>query len=91
MLTRRTLVATLVALALASPTLAQKKVKIPKPGKAAEVIFVGNSLPHFHDLPAFVRALGAADKPSRKLTTVMLAPGGFTLQMHIETPQQPRP
>tara|TARA_R110002072_G_scaffold269079_5_gene428293 strand:+ start:42127 stop:42972 length:846 start_codon:yes stop_codon:yes gene_type:complete len=91
MLTGRSLLATVIAIALATPALAQKKVKLPKPGKAAEVIFIGNSLTHYHDLPAFVRALGAADKPARRLTTVMLAPGGYTLEQHIKSPQEPRP
>lgn len=91
MLIRRSLLVTMIALAFAGSTLAQKKVKLPKPGKAAEVIFIGNSLTYFHDLPAFVRALGAADKPARQLTTVMLAPGGYTLQQHIEFPKKPRP
>lgn len=91
MLSRRSLFAALLAIAVAGTTLAQKKIKLPKPGKDAEIIFIGNSLTHFHDLPAFVRALGAADKPARKLTTVMLAPGGYTLQQHVEFPQEPRP
>lgn len=54
----------------------------PKPGKAVEIVFVGNSYTHFHDLPAMVQALGLAQKPPRQVTTVMLAPGGFTWQQH---------
>lgn len=79
------------AFLIAGPGLAQKKVKLPKPGKSAEIIFVGNSLTHFHDLPACIRALGAADKPARRLTTLMIAPGGYTLQRHIESTKKPRP
>lgn len=82
MLTRRPLLALATLLAFALPCLAQKKIKLPKPGKSADIVFVGNSYTHFHQLPDFVRALGLADKPARKLTTVMLAPGGFTLQKH---------
>ena len=55
-----------------------------KPGQAIEVVFVGNSYTFFHDLPAMVRALGAAQKPPRKVETVVVAPGGFTLQAHWE-------
>jgi hypothetical protein len=80
----------LLALSLAVAGTAQAKAKertnaaTPKPGKAIEVVFVGNSYTHFHDLPAMVRALGAAQVPPRKVETVMLAPGGFTLQGHWE-------
>lgn len=74
----------LVVLCAAVAALAQGKVETPKPGKAVEVVFVGNSYTHFHDLPAMVRALGAAQQPPRTVTTVMLAPGGFTLQGHWE-------
>ncbi|MBL8733283.1 MAG: hypothetical protein JNN13_13010 [Planctomycetes bacterium] len=56
--------------------------KLPKPGKAIEVVFVGNSYTFFHDLPAMVRALGAAQQPPREVTTILLAPGGFTLEGH---------
>lgn len=79
--------AALISLAMlfaAVPLLAQGKADPAKPGKAVEVVFVGNSYTHFHDLPAMVRALGEAQKPPRKVTTVMLAPGGFTLQAHWE-------
>jgi len=91
MISSRSLLATLITLALATATTAQKTIKLPKPGKAAEILFIGNSLTHFHDLPAFVRAMGAADQPARKLTTVMLAPGGYTLQRHLHAPKTPRP
>jgi len=85
------MLAALVVLLAITSVPAQDKAKPPKPGKGAEIVFVGNSLTHFHDLPAFVRALGAHDKPARKLKTVMLAPGGYTLQQHLEFPQKPRP
>lgn len=55
-----------------------------KPGASIEVVFIGNSYTHYHDLPAMVRALGAVQKPQRKVETVMLTPGGFTLQGHWE-------
>lgn len=85
------LLAILASAALCVPASAQKKVKLPKPGKAAEIVFVGNSLTFFHDLPAMVRALGKADKPARDVTTVLCAPGGYTLQMHVVNPKQPHP
>lgn len=58
------------------------KPKLPKPGQAITIVFVGNSLTHYHDLPAMVRALGAAESKPRPITTVMLAPGGYSLQQH---------
>lgn len=82
---------TAFALLIAGSGLAQKEIKLPKPGKSAEIIFIGNSLTYFHNLPAVVRALGAADKPPRRLTTQMFAPGGYTLQRHIESTKRPRP
>lgn len=85
------MLAALVVLLVTTAVPGQNKAKRPKPGKGAEIVFVGNSLTHFHDLPAMVRALGANDRPARKLTTVMLAPGGYTLQQHLEFPQEPRP
>ena len=85
MTTRRPLLLALLVLAFAGPTLAQKKPKLPKPGQAAEILFIGNSYTFYHDLPALVRALGLADQPVRKLTTTMLAPGGCTLQKHWQT------
>jgi hypothetical protein len=73
----------LAALLLSAVT-AQKPATpvVPKPGKAIEIVFVGNSYTHFHDLPAMVQALGRAQQPPREVTTVMLAPGGFTWQQH---------
>lgn len=76
------------------PALAQKPAKPPakpKPGQAIEVLFVGNSYTHFHDLPAMVRALGKADTPPREVTTTMLAPGGFTLQQHWDATDERAP
>ena len=61
---------------------AAAKPRPPKPGQAITIVFVGNSLTSYHDLPAMVRCLGAAETPPRQITTVMLAPGGCTLQQH---------
>lgn len=68
-----------------------KAVPLPKPGQAIEVVFVGNSYTHFHDLPAMVAALGKAQQPPRTVTTVMLAPGGFTLQQHWDATGEQAP
>lgn len=78
------LLVTLWTTLLTSLALAQKPAtpKLPKPGKAIEVVFVGNSYTFFHDLPAMVKALGRAQQPPREVTTVLLAPGGFTLEGH---------
>ena len=56
--------------------------KLPKPGAAVSILFVGNSYTQFHDLPAMVRALGRAQQPERTVTTVAITPGGCTLQQH---------
>ena len=76
-----------LAIALAgalSPVGAQNPTaEQPKPeGKKIDIVFVGNSYTHFHDLPAFVRAIGLAQTPKVAITTTMLAPGGFTLKSH---------
>jgi hypothetical protein len=91
MRSRRFLLTALLALLVVGPVVAQKAAKLPKPGKAAEIVFVGNSYTYFHDLPAMVRALGAADQPARKLETIMLAPGGMTLEGHWQATDQPIP
>jgi len=62
---------------------AQRRVQRPKAGAKTEVTFVGNSYTFFHDLPAFVRALGALESKPREVDTRMLTAGGFTLQMHL--------
>lgn len=76
------LLAACLCLLVAAPAQRAKGPKPPPAGKAVEILFVGNSYTHFHDLPAFVRALGRAESKPREITTRMLAPGGFTLQMH---------
>src|SRR5690606_37320242 len=91
MLTRRSLLVVIIACAFGCPGVAQKKIKLPKPGKAAEILFVGNSYTFYHDLPAMVRALGEAEQPARKLTTTMLAPGGFALQNHWQATGEQAP
>ena len=73
----------LLSLCAAAPAQRQKAPKKPRPGRPATIVFVGNSYTHFHDLPAMLRALGRAAKPPRELTTVAIAPGGFTLEAHL--------
>ena len=88
----RAFVVALLALGLAAQKAKEPKaVPLPKPGQAIEVVFVGNSYTHFHDLPAMVKALGKAQKPSREVTTIMLAPGGFTLQQHWDATGEQAP
>ncbi|MBL9078845.1 MAG: hypothetical protein JNL08_15170 [Planctomycetes bacterium] len=56
--------------------------KVPAPGAATSILFVGNSYTHYHDLPGCVQALGRAETPPRPITVRMLAPGGCTLELH---------
>ena len=66
----------------APPTGSQPSPAKPAATAPLEIVFVGNSLTHFHDLPAMVQALGHAATPPRQIRTTMLAPGGFTLEQH---------
>ena len=56
------------------------------------VLFIGNSYTSAHDLPALVRALGAADKPKVELVVDSITPGGYTLEAHLaaEGPESAR-
>jgi hypothetical protein len=56
------------------------------------VLFIGNSYTSAHDLPALVRALGAADKPKIELVVDSITPGGYTLEAHLaaEGPESAR-
>jgi hypothetical protein len=48
------------------------------------VLFIGNSYTSAHDLPALVRALGAANQPPIPLEIDSISPGGFTLEAHYQ-------
>ena len=74
--------ASLLALAATLPAQKPVRPKLPKPGEATTILFVGNSYTHFHDLPGCVQALGRAESPPREITVRMLAPGGCTLEQH---------
>lgn len=91
-----TLLAVLVASAawlLATPAAeaqqARKPTSAPKP---VRVLFVGNSYTSANDLPAIVRALGAAAKPKVEFEIEAVTPGGFTLEAHLaaEGKESPR-
>lgn len=50
------------------------------PGKSLRILFIGNSLTYFNDLPALVAELGKMDETT--ITYKMLAPGGYSLEDH---------
>jgi|GEM_PF-826541 len=81
------LLAALVASAgwlLASPAAeAQQGRKQQSAAKPVRVLFVGNSYTSANDLPAIVRALGAAAKPKVEFEVEAVTPGGFTLEAHL--------
>ena len=90
------LLAALVASAawlLATPAAeAQQARKPPNAPKPVRVLFVGNSYTSANDLPAMVRALGAAAKPKVEFEIEAATPGGFTLEAHLaaEGKESPR-
>jgi hypothetical protein len=47
------------------------------------VLFVGNSLTFYNDMPGMVAELAAAADQPRPLRAVVEAPGGFTLEQHL--------
>ena len=49
-----------------------------------EVLFIGNSYTHTHDMPGVVSALG--DRAGLSLDTTRLTTGGMDLQFHVENP-----
>lgn len=70
---------------LAQPSPEQQSQPKPKKPdtKPVRVLFVGNSYTSAHDLPAIVRALGAASKPKVDFEIDSITPGGFTLEAHL--------
>lgn len=54
-------------------------------GDTTRVLFIGNSYTHVNKLPELVRRL--AESEGRYLEYQMIAPGGCTLQRHVENPQ----
>ena len=69
---------------LAAPEVESQQGKKQKSAaKPVRVLFVGNSYTSANDLPAIVRALGAADKPRVEFEVEALTPGGFTLEAHL--------
>lgn len=51
--------------------------------RPVRVLFVGNSYTSANDLPAIVRALGAAAKQKVDFEVEAVTPGGFTLEAHL--------
>lgn len=73
---RWALPAALLALIAATPDLAAQATAQPP----LRVLFVGNSLTRWNDLPALVRALGAAD--GRPIETAAVLADGWSLEDH---------
>ncbi|MDZ4782584.1 MAG: hypothetical protein SGJ19_20245 [Planctomycetia bacterium] len=55
------------------------------------VLFIGNSYTSVNNLPAMIQSLAAAGKRERPFEFVTLAPGGWTLQRHVEDEKSEAP
>jgi hypothetical protein len=67
----------------AQPATDQQQKSRKPAAKPVRVLFVGNSYTSAHDLPAIVRALGAASQPKVEYAIESITPGGFTLEAHL--------
>lgn len=70
----------LLVLALLMPWCSQAK----QDGPDMNVLFVGNSLTYYNDLPGLVAQLAATDSGPSKISVEMLASGGLKIQDHLE-------
>lgn len=65
----------------ASPVAVENEMPSFEPGmKAIRVLFVGNSLTYTNNMPVLLAELAAMDQVT--LTSVMIAPGGYSLEDH---------
>ncbi|MBO9662606.1 hypothetical protein [Dokdonella sp.] len=55
----------------------------PAPEPVQDVLFVGNSLTYYNDLPRIVEAMQAASHPRRPIRVEMLASGGAKMADHL--------
>ena len=62
-------------------TSAIAQVDVADPSEEVQVLFIGNSFTHFHDMPKMVADLAKAGD-QRPLRFVQITPGGCTLEKH---------
>lgn len=83
-----------LALLIAAPLCAQEKPAPPRakgPTAPMRVLFIGNSYTSFNNLPGMVQALATAGRQKRPFEFVTIAPGGWTLQRHMDDEKSEAP
>ncbi|MCF6224796.1 MAG: hypothetical protein L3J22_00635 [Xanthomonadales bacterium] len=68
-----------IILMLSACSLSEKKLN-----SGPEILFVGNSLTYYNDVPAMVGEIYSAATGQRNIKTDMLVQGGYSIEQHLE-------
>jgi poly(3-hydroxybutyrate) depolymerase len=88
-LKRRKVFIIIVVLAMCSAVFAEKITDVGKGQKVIRVLFVGNSLTFYYEMPKVLYNLLSSNKQIQPFYIFMDAPGGFTLEQHYSQGQTP--
>ena len=58
----------------------------PSQDKEERLLFIGNSLTYYNDVPSMVSALNNAINLKTKVETELIANGGYSLEQHLKLP-----